>query len=130
MARKIISEKGILAWMTKNHVAANLLMLVLVIGGLISMTRITQEVFPAYTLDIINVTVSYPGASPEEVEEGIVLAIEEEIRDLENIERITAVAREGRASLSVELLTGTDANKTLQEIKSGIDRISSLPEEA
>jgi multidrug efflux pump subunit AcrB len=83
MARKTISEKGILAWMTKNHVAANLLMLFLVIGGLISMTRITQEVFPEYTLDIVNVTVSYPGASPEEVEEGIILAIEEEIRDLD-----------------------------------------------
>jgi multidrug efflux pump subunit AcrB len=130
MARKTISEKGILAWMTKNHVAANLLMLFLVIGGLISMTRITQEVFPEYTLDIVNVTVSYPGASPEEVEEGIILAIEEEIRDLDNIERITAIAREGRASISVELLTGGDANKTLQEIKSGIDRISSLPEDA
>jgi len=130
MARKTISEKGILAWMTKNHVAANLLMLVLIIGGLISMTRITQEVFPEYTLDIINVTVSYPGASPEEVEKGIILAIEEQIRDLENIERITAVAREGRASISVELLSGADANKTLQEITNGVDRISSLPEDA
>jgi multidrug efflux pump subunit AcrB len=125
-----VSNKGILAWMTKNHVAANLLMLALVIGGLIVMAGIKQEVFPEFELDIVEVSVSYPGASPEEIEEGIILAMEEEIRDLEEIERITAVASEGSASISVELLTGANADKAVQEIKNGIDRITSLPDDA
>jgi multidrug efflux pump subunit AcrB len=123
------TEKGFLAWMTKNHVAANLLMLVLIVGGLIAVSNITQEVFPEFTLDVVNVSVVYPGASPEAVEEGIVLAIEEEIRALENVERVTSVAREGRATISVELLTGADANKSLQDVKNAVDRISSLPKE-
>ncbi|KPJ98229.1 MAG: hypothetical protein AMK71_11740, partial [Nitrospira bacterium SG8_35_4] len=122
--------RGILAWMTKNHVAANLLMLALVVGGLIVMAGIKQEVFPEFELDIVEVSVSYPGASPEEIEEGIILAMEEEIRDLEEIERITAVASEGSASISVELLTGANADKAVQEIKNGIDRITSLPDDA
>ena len=122
-------EEGLLAWMAGNHVAANLLMLLFVLGGLISATMITQEVFPEYDLDIVTVSVHYPGASPEEVEEGIVLAMEEEIRALENVERVTAVAREGSASISVELLAGVDPNKSLQDIKNSVDRITSLPDE-
>jgi multidrug efflux pump subunit AcrB len=124
------THKGILAWMTKNHVAANLLMLALVVGGLIVMADIKQEVFPEFALDIVDVSVSYPGASPEEIEEGIILAIEEEIRDLEDVERVTAKASEGRAGISVELLTNTNAEKAVQDIKNGIDRITSLPEDA
>ena len=123
-------QKNILAWMAGNHVAANLLMLILVIGGLIAASMITQEVFPEYDLDIVDVSVQYPGASPEEVEEGIILAIEEEIRSLDDVERVTAVAKEGRAQITVELLSGVNPNKSLQDIKNGIDRISSLPDDA
>ena len=88
-------EKGLLAWMARNHVAANLLMLVLVGGGLIVAMDTKQEVFPEYALDIIDVGVSYPGASPEEVEEGITLAIEDEVRSLEGIKEISSSAWEG-----------------------------------
>jgi len=120
-------ERGLIAWMASNPVAANLLMLLLVIGGLLAAGRITQEVFPSYDLDIVSVSVSYPGASPEEVEEGIVLAVEEEIRALDNVERVTSVAREGRASINVELLSGADPNSSLQDIKNSIDRITTFP---
>ena len=116
--------------MADNHVAANLLMIALIIGGLASMFRITQEVFPEFALDIVKISVSYPGATPEEVEEGIVLAVEEEVRALENIDRVTAIALEGRATIIVELVTGVDANYMLQEVKSAVDRITSLPEDA
>ncbi|MCK5070487.1 MAG: efflux RND transporter permease subunit, partial [Desulfocapsa sp.] len=120
-------KQSLITWMAGNSVAANLLMLLLVIGGLIAASKITQEVFPSYDLDIISVSVRYPGASPEEVEEGIVLAVEEEIRALENVERVTSVAQEGRASISVELLSGADPNSSLQDIKNGIDRITTFP---
>ncbi|CAK8716274.1 Efflux RND transporter permease subunit [Candidatus Electrothrix laxa] len=120
---------GLIAWMAGNHVAANLLMFLLVIGGLIAANRITKEVFPSYDLDIVNISMSYPGASPEEVEQGIILAMEEEIRSLENIERVTSTANEGRASVRVELLSGVNPDKSLQEIKNGIDRITSFPDD-
>ncbi|AGF77924.1 cation/multidrug efflux pump [Desulfocapsa sulfexigens DSM 10523] len=120
-------EQGLIAWMASNPVAANLLMLLFVIGGLLAAGRITQEVFPSYALDIVTVSVRYPGASPEEVEEGVVLAVEEEIRALDNVERVTSVSMEGNASISVELLSGADPNSSLQEIKNGIDRISTFP---
>ncbi|KKK54077.1 hypothetical protein LCGC14_3088360, partial [marine sediment metagenome] len=116
--------------MAGNSVAANLLMVALIAGGLFAALSIKQEVFPEYELDIINVSVSYPGTSPEEVEQGVVLAIEEEVRSHENVDRVTAVATEGRATIVAELITGSDANKTLQDIKSAVDRISSLPDEA
>ncbi|MCI5194513.1 MAG: efflux RND transporter permease subunit, partial [Candidatus Electrothrix sp. AU1_5] len=120
---------GFIAWMAGNHVAANLLMLLLVIGGLIAASIITKEVFPGYDLDIVNISVSYPGASPEEVEQGIILAIEEEIRSLEHIERTTSTASEGQASVSVELLSSADPDKVLQEIKNSVDRITSFPDD-
>ncbi len=122
-------QQGLIAWMAGNHIAANLLMLFFIVGGLLSATMIIQEVFPSYDLDIVSVSVRYPGASPEEVEEGIILAVEEEIRDLEGVERITAVASEGQASISVELLSGADVNKSVQDIKNNIDRISSFPDD-
>lgn len=120
-------DQGLIAWMAGNPVAANLLMLLFIVGGMMAASRITQEVFPGYDLDIVTVSVRYPGASPEEVEEGIVLAVEEEIRALADVERVTSVSREGVASINVELLTGADPNTSLQDIKSSIDRISTFP---
>jgi len=125
-----VREKGLLVWMARNHVAANLLMLVLLGGGLMVAWDIKQEVFPEYALDFVDVSISYPGASPKEVEEGIVLAVEDEVRSLEGVKEITARAREGWGSVTVELSEDADPNKMLQEIKAAVDRIRSFPEEA
>lgn len=122
--------KGPIAWMAGNSVAANLIMAVLLVGGLYMGFNIKQEVFPEFSLDLVNISVAYPGASPEEVENGILLAIEEAIQDLEGIDEITATAGEGIASISVEALEGTDINRLWQEIKSEVDRIGTIPDEA
>lgn len=122
--------KGIVAFMAGNHVAAMLLMLTFIIGGLYVAFTIKQETYPAFELDTIEFDMSYPGASPEEVEEGIVLAVEEEVRGLPAIKRITSIAGEGRASVEFELVEGTDPNRALQEVTSKIGQISSFPEEA
>jgi multidrug efflux pump subunit AcrB len=116
--------------MARNSVAANLLMLLFLVGGLVTFTRIKQEVFPDVQEDIVSVRVVYPGASPEEVEQGIVLAVEEALSGLEGIEEIRASATEGLASVRAEILEGTDAMKVYQDIKSEIDRIITFPEEA
>ena len=122
--------KGPIAWMAQNPVAANLLMLVLMGGGYLVGGTIKQEVFPEFELDAVMITVPYPGASPEEVEKGIVLALEEAVRGLDGVKKMTATAGEGNASLVVELLLGTDTNRALQDVKAAIDRIRTFPEEA
>ena len=121
---------GSIAWMAGNSVAANLIMAVLLIGGLYMGFNIKQEVFPEFSLDIVNISIAYPGASPEEVENGLLLAIEEAIQDLEGIDEITATANEGYGFISVEALEGTNINRLWQEIKSEVDRISTFPDEA
>jgi len=122
--------KGPIGWMASHPVAANLLMLVLLVGGLFWTTRIKQEVFPDFELDIVNITVPYPGSSPQEVERGILLAVEEAVTGLEGIEKVTAIAREGSGTVRVEMIEGEDIQRLAQDIKAEVDRISSLPEEA
>ncbi len=123
-------ERGPLAWMVRNRVTPNLLMLFLLLGGLFMTTRIKQEVFPEFELDMVTVSIAYSGASPEEVEQGIILAVEEAIRGLEGVKELTASASEGRGTVTVELLEGADHQKIYQEIKQEIDRITTFPEDA
>ena len=125
-----LKERGILAWMVYNRVTPNLLMLFLVLGGIFMSTRIKQEVYPEFALDRISIQVSYPGSSPEEVEKGIVLSIEEAIQGIEGIKKITSTASEGSASVIAEIEEGADAQKLLQEIKQEVDRIATFPDDA
>ncbi len=96
----ILKRQGAIAWMAGNSVAANLAMLFLLVGGLFWGTHIKQEVFPEFTLDEVVVSVAYPGASPAEVEEGILLPVEEAIGSVDGIKEVTSKANEG---------SGTDA---------------------
>ncbi|WP_287125389.1 efflux RND transporter permease subunit [Desulfobacter sp.] len=122
--------RGAMAWMAGNTVAANLLMAIFLVGGLFMAFNIKQEVFPEFSMDSVSISVSYPGASPEEVESGIILAVEEAVRDLEGIDEITSQASEGRASITIEALDGADVTRLWQEIKSEVDRIDTFPDEA
>ena len=125
-----IKNSGPIAWMIKNPVAANLLMLICLIGGVVMFSGITQEFLPDVSPPVVTVDVAYPGASPEEVEQGIVLAIEEGLRGLDGIDEIRSVASEGGASISVELLDGVAIDKIYNDIKSEVDRVTTFPENA
>ncbi len=116
--------------MAQNPVAANLIMVALIVGGIIMAFRIRQEVFPTTELDIIVVSVPYPGASPEEVEQGIVLAIEETVRSLDDVKEVRGKAQEGMGMVTIELETSADKNKVLSDVKNQIDRITTFPQEA
>ncbi|MGD8993393.1 MAG: efflux RND transporter permease subunit [Desulfobacterales bacterium] len=122
--------RGPLAWMAGHSVAANLLMAIFLVGGLFWALQIKKEVFPDFELDIVTITVPYPGASPEEVERGIVLAIEEAVNGLEGVEEITATASEGMGRVNVEIIEGENIERLAQDIKNEVDRITSFPEEA
>ncbi|REJ73000.1 MAG: AcrB/AcrD/AcrF family protein [Acidobacteria bacterium] len=124
------TRRGPLAWMASNAVAANLMMLFFIVGGLVFSRSVKQEVFPEVDLDIVTVRVPYPGASPEEVEEGVVLAIEEEISGVDGIKRISSTAAEGSGVVVAELLITTNPDRALADIKSAVDRITSFPQDA
>ncbi|MEJ2475329.1 MAG: efflux RND transporter permease subunit, partial [Desulfobacterales bacterium] len=123
-------RKGPSAWMAGHSVTANLVMLVFLVGGLISGYRIKKEVFPDFELDQVQITVPYPGASPQEVERGIILAIEEAVQGLEGVNEVRASAREGVGTVTVEMIEGENLQRLAQDIKSEVDRITSFPEEA
>ncbi|MBN2582659.1 MAG: efflux RND transporter permease subunit, partial [Planctomycetes bacterium] len=123
-------SRGPVAWMAGHSVAANLVMVICLLGGFLALQRIKQEVFPDISLDVVTVSVPYPGASPEEVESGIVLSIEEAVRGLDGVKEVTSVAAEGSGTVSIELLTGADGQAVAQDIKSEVDRITTFPEDA
>jgi multidrug efflux pump subunit AcrB len=123
------NPKGPIAWMASHGVAPNILMAVFILGGIYMTTQIKQEVFPDFSMDSVSISVPFPGASPEEVEDGIILAIEEEIRVVEGIKEISATAAEGRAFVLVEALAGADLQRVYQDVKQAVDRIDTFPED-
>ncbi len=119
-----------IAWFARNPVAANLLMAVILFLGVHTVTtRVPLEVFPAIELDFIDISVPFRGATPADVEESVVTRIEEAIFDLEGIKKIRARAREGLATVSVEIDKGSDARALLDDIKNRVDAISTFPGE-
>ena len=119
-----------IAWFTRNGVAANLLMLFIVGFGIYSVSeRIPLEVFPNFELDAVYINIPYRGATPEEAEEGVVLRVEEAIHDLEGIDQINGIAAEGSAQISAEIEAGYDPRNLLDDIKNRVDAISTFPAE-
>jgi multidrug efflux pump subunit AcrB len=116
--------------MAHNHVAANLLMMIFIIGGLVMAFSIKQEVFPEISLDLVQVSVAYPGAGPEEVEDGIILRIEDNLSSITGIKEIRSTASEGYAQVTAEILEGEDIDLIVQDIKAEVDRITTFPEDA
>jgi multidrug efflux pump subunit AcrB len=121
---------GAIRWMANHHVAANLLMMVFIVGGLALAPKVKQEVFPEVSLDWISVSVPYPGAGPEEVEEGILLKIEENLTGVDGIRQIKATASEGVGTVLAEVQEGMDPDKVLQDVRSEVDRITTFPLDA
>lgn len=124
------SKSGMIAWMVHNRVTPNLLMIVLLLGGFVVSTTIKQEVFPEFELDRVSVSVSYPGASPEEVEQSVILALEQAVQGIEGVDEMTSTASEGRGSLNVDLLDGAVPQEVLADIEQAVDRISTFPADA
>jgi multidrug efflux pump subunit AcrB len=117
-------------WSIKNNVTVNLIMIFIIVAGLFTVMKMRREMMPQFTLDMIFISVNYPGSSPEEVEEGICIKIEEQIEGIEGIDRMVSTAREGNGEVLVELESGIDVQKVLDEIKVEVDRIETFPEEA
>ncbi|QIQ86953.1 efflux RND transporter permease subunit [Erythrobacter sp.] len=122
--------KGPIAWMARNGVAANLLMLLLLVAGAISIQQVPTKVFPEFALGAVQVEVEYRGASPGEIEESVIRPIEEKIEAVEGVDEITATAAEGLGIVTAQLKQGVSASQKVDEIQAEVNRITSLPERA
>ena len=121
--------RSVIKWAIHNSPAMNTLMVTVLGVGLVSLLFMRREVFPEFELEIILVSVPYPGASPDEVEEGICQKMEEAVRSIDGIKKMTSIANEGSGSLVLELRADVpDVQKILNEVRSEIDRIPSFPE--
>ena len=121
---------SIIKWMTEHPVAANLTMIFVIAAGLFTATALPQKTFPEFTLDAVNVAVTYSGASPSEIEESIIKPIEDQLSGIDGIDEMTATASEGRGSVSLSLKLGEDVSEKLDEIKTEVDWITAFPEDA
>ncbi len=117
-------------WMAEHKVAANLLMSIILFSGLLGIMNIKQEVFPEMELDFIVVAVTYSGATPEEIEKSILLPIEDAVGGINGIKKITGNAKEGQGSFRIEILNKADKNDVFEDVKTALEGLTSLPEEA
>ncbi|MFP3341592.1 efflux RND transporter permease subunit [Halomonas sp. SIMBA_159] len=120
-------RKGPLAWMVDHGVAPNLMMALFIIGGLMASLAIKKEVFPEFETEIVQVTISYPGATPEDVEQSLLLPVEAAIADVEGIDELTASASEGSGVVSATLIDGVDVMRAYQDIQQSVNAITTLP---
>jgi multidrug efflux pump subunit AcrB len=117
-----------IAWFARNDVAANLLLICVIIGGVYSLTMsLKMEVFPEVEPDIISVSVPLRGATPEDIELGVAIRIEEAVQDLEGIDKITSRSIEGSTSVSIEVDSDYDPRELLNDIKNRVDSINTFP---
>ena len=116
-------------WFARNSVAANLLMVFIIVSGVIGLLNVRGEEFPTVALDMVTIEVPYLGAAPEEVEEGVCIRIEEAIQGIEGIKRITSTAMEDRGTVLVEIELGADVRTVLDDVKNRVDAIDTFPEQ-
>ena len=121
---------GFVHMFAKHRVAANLLMVIMIIAGAIGVDRLRTQFFPTFELDIITVSVSWSGATAEDVQEGLTIPIENAIEELAFIESIDATSQFGSASFRIELIEGTNLSQATDDISQRIDQNLALPEGA
>lgn len=119
----------IIAWFAENKVAANLLMVFIIVAGFITLSGIKLEVFPELNPEMITVSVAYQGAAPEEVEEGVCIRVEEAIQDLPGIKKLLSTAVEGQGTVIVQVEPDYDARRLLEDVKTRVDAINTFPVE-
>ncbi|WP_028283508.1 efflux RND transporter permease subunit [Olleya marilimosa] len=119
--------RKIITYFIKYHVAVNVFILAFVVFGILGYSSLKSSFFPLVESKIINVSIAYPGASPQEIEEGIVLQIEENLKGLKGVDRVTSVSRENSGTITVEIEKGENLDFMLLEVKNAVDRVPTFP---
>jgi len=124
----IDTNKGLIAWFARNSVAANLLMVFILVGGLLTAFTIDKQMFPQVKINWISYAAPYPGAAPQEVEEGITIKIEEALETVQGLKRVITYSNRGYSNGWFEVELDYDPQVVLEEVKSAIDSIPSFPD--
>ncbi|MBT8320027.1 MAG: efflux RND transporter permease subunit, partial [Gramella sp.] len=119
--------RKLINYFIKFGVAVNVVIIAFVIFGVIGVMNMKSSFFPLQDSRIINISIAYPGSAPEEIEEGIILKIEDNLKGLEGIDRVTSVARESGGSITVEIERGENIDAMLTEVKNAVDRVPTFP---
>jgi multidrug efflux pump subunit AcrB len=120
----------VIAWFADNHVAANLLMLFIIVAGILTIPQIRKETIPTVPLNLIEIYVKYPGASPNEVEKSVCTRIEEAVFDLEGVDQLTSTAAENNCTVQVAVETDIEIATLQDNIKNRVEGITSFPVES
>lgn len=121
---------NLIHWFSRNHVAANFIMLGVLLLGVTTWSKLKKEIFPETATDIVTIMVPYPNASPEEVEKSICIPIEEAVQGVDGIERLKSSSTENRGVIIVETASGYDVRNVMDDLKTQVDAIDSFPENA
>ncbi|VAW26501.1 RND efflux system, inner membrane transporter, partial [hydrothermal vent metagenome] len=119
--------KKVISYFIKFPVAVNIIIMAFIVFGILGSKNMKSSFFPLTDSKNITITLFYPGASPEEMEEGIVLKIEDNLKGVVGIERVTSVSRENTATINVEIETNKDIDVVLADVKNAVDRVPSFP---
>ncbi|MGB3624940.1 MAG: efflux RND transporter permease subunit [Henriciella sp.] len=119
---------GIVAWWARNSIAANLLMVIAFLGGTFGFLSLEKEAFPSADFNGATVSIAWPGASPQDVEDQIVVRLEEVVADIDGLKRLTGVAREGVGYINMESELDIEIDEFVDEVKRRVDTISNLPQ--
>jgi multidrug efflux pump subunit AcrB len=119
--------KLVINYFIKYHVAVNVVILAFLLFGVLGMSSLKSSFFPLNESHIVQISVTYPGASPQEIEEGVVLKIEDNLKGLAGVERVTSVSRENSGSITVEVEKERDIDFMLLQVKNAVDRVPSFP---
>lgn len=121
--------KALIYWFTRNHVAANFLMVIILMAGTGTWFRLKKEIFPETAIDAVTISVPYPNATPAEVEKGVILPIEEAIEGIDGIKRTTSTSTQNVGAVTVEVETGFDVREVMSDVKTEVDAITNLAED-
>jgi multidrug efflux pump subunit AcrB len=121
---------GLIGVFARHPTAANLLMALVVICGLVALSRLNTQFFPNFGIDIVRVEIEWPGASAEDVDLNVVEAIEPEVRFLDGVKEVRASSREGYATIAIEFLPGADMQAALADVETAVGQVTTLPEDA
>jgi len=123
--------KHIIAAFARNPVLANMLMIAVLVGGAVCAVRMKTEVFPEFSLNLVTVTIVYPGAGPAEIEEGISIKVEEAIQGIPGVKRVTSTSSEGISAVVAELKADVkDPRKVQYDVRDAVERVDTFPDDA
>ena len=128
--RSIPGSGGVVSLFARHPNAANLLMVLMIIFGIFSLGRINTQFFPTFETDTVSITVSWPGASAEDIEANIIEIIEPEVRFIDSVNKMISYAREGSGTISLEFKPDADMQKATADADAAVKGITTLPEDA